>query len=261
MSEPDVSRPHLPIVTLVAIGLGIGALSGLLGVGGGIVLVPILVSLCGYNQRLAAGTSVLAILPAAIVGGSGYALMGNIDWWATLALAVGMIVGAQIGSYLLARLPLAVLRWIFLAFLAVTMVSLWLVIPSRDAQIEDSIATLLLLVLTGLVTGMVSGVLGVGGGVIIVPILIMWFGASDLVAKGTSLLMMIPGSISATIGNVMRRNVDLRAALAIGLSAGVMAPLGSWLATLLTPFASNAIFSCLLAVVFVQMVVRMLRSR
>ena len=84
------------------------------------------------------------------------------------------------------------LRWAFVAFLAVVIVSLFVVIPSRDAVLELTWVTGIGLVVLGVITGILAGLLGVGGGIIVVPVLVLIFGASDLVAKGTSLLMMIP---------------------------------------------------------------------
>ncbi|GAA1593529.1 MULTISPECIES: sulfite exporter TauE/SafE family protein [Leucobacter] len=245
--------PRSSFIVLALLGALTGLLSGVFGIGGGVVLVPMLVMFLGFQQRLAAGTSVAAILPAAVVGGIGYAVQGNVDWITAIALAAGVIVGAQIGSYLLSRVPTGFLRWLFMGFLAAVVVSLWFVVPQRDAEIEKSTLIIVLLVVTGLVTGVLSGLLGVGGGVVVVPVLMFFFGASDLIAKGTSLIMLIPGSISGTIGNARRRNVDLRAAAILGIAASVLSPLGSVIATHIPPFWSNVAFSLLLAFVLGQM--------
>ncbi|MFV0433159.1 MAG: sulfite exporter TauE/SafE family protein [Leucobacter sp.] len=255
----QTSRPNLFV--LLALGAATGLLSGLFGVGGGVILVPMLVLVLGFQQRLAAGTSVAAILPAAIVGGISYALQGNVDWIAAALLAVGIIVGAQLGSYLLQRLPLGFLRWMFMVFLLAIIVSLWFVVPSRDAAIDIDLLTGVMLVLTGLVTGVLSGLLGVGGGVVVVPILMFFFGSSDLVAKGTSLIMLVPGSLSGTIGNAMRRNVDLRSAVALGIAAAALSPVGSLIAAHISPFWSNAAFSVLLVFVLAQMLMKELRKK
>lgn len=248
------------ILVLAILGAATGLLSGLFGIGGGVVLVPMLVMILGFEQRLAAGTSVAAILPAAIIGGVGYALQGNVDWIAAVLLAVGVVIGAQIGSYLLSRVPTGFLRWMFMAFLLGVVISLWFVIPQRDAEIDITVLTGALLVLTGLITGVLSGLLGVGGGVVVVPVLMFFFGASDLIAKGTSLIMLIPGSISGTLGNVRRRNVDLRSAAVLGLAASVLSPLGSVIATHIPPFWSNVAFSILLAFILGQMLFKTLRT-
>lgn len=245
---------------LILLGLVAGFLSGLFGVGGGVIVVPALL-LLGMDQRLAAGSSVAAILPTSIVGAVGYGLSGHIDWIAGLLLAAGIVIGAQLGTFLLARIPRDVLFWIFVAFLAAVVVSLWLVVPERGASIPMNVWLGAALVLTGVITGILSGLMGVGGGIIVVPVLIVLFGASDLIAKGTSLLMMVPGSISATIGNSRRKNVDLRVAAIIGLSACVASPLGLLTATSISPFWSNVGFSVLMIGVITQLLVKHIRGR
>jgi uncharacterized membrane protein YfcA len=256
---PQSSRPG--VLPLALLGALTGMLSGLFGIGGGVILVPMLVMLLGFQQRLAAGTSVAAILPAAVVGGIGYALQGNVDCIAAAALAVGAVGGAQLGSFLLSRVPTGFLRWLFMGFLAVVIVSLWFVVPHRDDTITISVLAVLLLVVTGFVTGVLSGLLGVGGGVVVVPVLMFFFGASDLVAKGTSLLMLIPGSLSGTLGNIRRRNVDLRSAAVLGIAASLMSPLGAIVSTHISPFWSNVAFSMLLAFILMQMLISTLRKR
>jgi uncharacterized membrane protein YfcA len=87
------------------------------------------------------------------------------------------------------------------------------------------------------------------------------FGTSDLVAKGTSLLMMIPTAVSGTIGNLRHRNVDLVAAGIIGLSACTMTALGAWLASFIDPATGNVLFAAYLVVIAVQMSIKAIRSR
>ncbi|CAG7613151.1 sulfite exporter TauE/SafE family protein [Leucobacter soli] len=251
------ARPHF--VPLLFIGAAAGLLSGLFGIGGGTIIVPALVLWLGMNQRLAAGTSVAAILPTAVVGAISYAVQGHVDWIAAICLAVGIIAGAQLGSHLLVRLPVGVLQWGFMGFLAVVIVSLWFVVPARSDRIEVTLLTGALLVVTGFVTGILSGLLGVGGGIVVVPVLMFFFGSSDLIAKGSSLVMMIPGSISGTLGNLRRRNVDARAAVLVGLAACVCVPFGSLFAAWIDPFWGNLAFSAYLVLILVQMAVRKLR--
>lgn len=251
---------RLPLLVLIAIGIGVGFFSGLFGVGGGVILVPLLL-LLGVDQRIAAGSSSAAILPTAIVGAIGYGIAGDVDWLAAVLIAAGMIIGIQFGTWLLARLSLQALFWIMVAFLALVAVSLWVVVPDRQATIEITPLTGAGLAVLGLLTGLVSGLMGVGGGIVVVPALMFFFGASDLVAKGTSLAMMIPGVISGTWSNRRRGNIDLRIAVAVGLSAAVVSPLGVILAQLVTPFVSNAAFSLLMAFCIWQLLRRHMRTR
>ena len=255
----QASRPG--VLPLLLVGIAGGLLSGLFGIGGGTIIVPALALWLGMNQKLAAGTSVAAILPVAAVGATTYAINGNVDWVAALCLAAGIVVGAQVGSHLLQKAPLNTVKWLFMGFLAVVIVSLWFVVPQREDTIDLGFWTAAGLVLTGFLTGILSGLLGVGGGVVVVPVLMFFFGASDLIAKGTSLLMMIPGSISGTLGNFRRKNVDLRAAAIIGLAACACVPVGTIFAGMIDPFWGNIAFSLYLMFILGQMFVRWLRDR
>ncbi|GAA5152912.1 sulfite exporter TauE/SafE family protein [Microbacterium pseudoresistens] len=258
-----VERMRGPRATFsfVGIGLAAGLLSGLFGVGGGTVIVPLLVLLLNFDQRLAAGTSLAAIVPTASVGVISYALSGSVAWIPALILAAGSVVGAQIGTRLLPRVSQTALRWFFVAFLVVVIVGLFLVIPSRDSELHLTWVTGPMLVVLGLCTGVLAGLIGVGGGVVVVPALVLLFGTSDLVAKGTSLLMMIPTAVSGTIGNLRHRNVDLVAAAIIGLSACTTTALGAWLAGFVDPFVGNMLFAAYLVVIGVQMAFKAIRGR
>lgn len=245
---------------LILVGVAAGLLSGLFGIGGGTIIVPALALWLHMPHKLAAGTSVTAILPTAIVGAITYGVQGRVDWVAGICLAVGIIIGAQVGAHLLAKLPVGAIQWGFMAFLAVVIVSLWFVVPQRDDVIAMGIVPALFLVLTGFLTGVLSGLLGVGGGVVVVPALMFFFGSSDLIAKGTSLLMMVPGSVSGTFGNLRRKNVDLRAALFVGITASLLVPVGSFFAAWIDPFWGNVAFSIYLAFILSQMLWRRLHG-
>lgn len=259
--EQAITRGPRAYLSFIVIGLTAGLLSGLFGVGGGTVIVPLLVLMLSFDQRRAAGTSLAAIVPTASVGVISYAMSGSVAWIPALILAIGAVIGAQFGSLLLPRIRQAVLRWIFVAFIVIVIVSLFVIIPSRAAEFELGWLNGTGLVLVGMVTGLIAGLIGVGGGVIIVPALMLGFGTSDLVAKGTSLMMMIPTAVSGTIGNLRHRNVDLLAAGIIGLSACTTTALGAWLATIIDPFVGNMLFVVYLVVIAVQMSIKALKTR
>lgn len=261
MPKSAVTRRGRDYVVLVMIGLLAGLFSGMFGVGGGTVIMPLLVLFLAFDQRLAAGTSLAAIVPLAAVGVVSYALSDSVAWLPALILAAGAVVGAQVGTRLLPRVSQTALRWGFVAFLVVVIVGLFLVIPSRDAQLPITWFSGIGLVGLGLFTGLVAGLIGVGGGVIVVPALMMLFGSSDLEAKGTSLLMMIPTALSGTAGNLRHRNVDLRAAAVVGVSACATTALGAWLATVVDPLLGNVLFAGYLVVIAVQMAIKAIRGR
>jgi uncharacterized membrane protein YfcA len=102
---------------LIAIGLGGGLLSGLLGVGGGIVMVPLLVLWASFAQRDAHATSLGAIIPISIAGIATYGVAGEVRYGTALALAAGSVVGAPIGARLLTGMDERMLKIVFGVFL------------------------------------------------------------------------------------------------------------------------------------------------
>lgn len=241
------------IIVLIVVGMLVGVLSGTFGIGGGTVIVPALVWL-GLSQRNAAATSTLAIVPTSISGVISYATGGHVDWLAAALLFCGMFIGGQIGSWLLSRLPELVLRWIFVAFLVFVVINQVSFVPSRDHQIVMTVVTGIGLALLGVVIGMLAGLLGIGGGALAVPALSILFGASDLIARGTSLLAMFPNSITTSVANMKRNLVHVKAALIIGLVAAVTAPLGTWIAGEVSPRVGAIMFACYLCVLLVRSV-------
>lgn len=247
---------HMPrrrLWGLAAVGVIAGFFSGLFGVGGGIIIVPLLVGMLGFGQRLASGTSLTAILPTAAAGSIGYLMTGQVDWVAVLCLTSGAVVGSLAGSWLLHRIPQSALRWGFIVFLVGVAIRMLFVLPDRGASLSYEPAVVLGLVGLGLVTGLLSGLLGVGGGVIVVPGMMILFGMSDLVAKGTSLLLMIPTALAGTLANIRRGNTDLPAAMVVSALAIPASLGGVAVAAAIPPQAGMILFAALLLATAVQL--------
>jgi uncharacterized membrane protein YfcA len=98
---------------LMGIGSAGGLLAGVFGVGGGIVMVPLLVIVCGFSQHRAHAMSLTGIVPIAAVGAIEFALQGQVDAGIAGLLAAGSLVGAQLGARILDRTPEARLRIAF----------------------------------------------------------------------------------------------------------------------------------------------------
>jgi len=253
-----VARPSL--WALLAIGAFTGLASGLFGVGGGGVIVPALVAL-GVAQKRASATSLVALVPISAAGATSYAISGQLDMLAAALLAVGSVVGSPLGVRLLHRLPQRVLPWIFVGFIALVIVGLSLVPASRDGDVVITWWSAAALVGIGLVAGLLSGLVGVGGGIVAVPGLELLVGVGDLVARGTSLLMMIPTTIVGIVTHRKHFEVDLRAGLALGAAAVCVTPLGAWIARLLDPAVGSVLFAMFLVAVCVVVVWRARRVR
>ena len=117
MKATPVAEGTTPSLALVALGAVAGVLSGLFGIGGGIVMVPAMVLLLGFIQRRANATSLAAILPISVVGATLFGRANNIDVLAAVVLSVGSLIGVQGGARAMDRLSDRRLGLIFGAFL------------------------------------------------------------------------------------------------------------------------------------------------
>ena len=241
------------------VGLAAGLLGGLFGVGGGLIMVPGLVSFAGMDRRLAHGTSLAATLPIAIASLITYVSHGNVDWPVALVLAVGAIAGAIVGTSLLHVIPKNVLIIIFVITVLAT--ALQLAVGTDSTGRADLTVTMaLLLVSVGLLTGTLAGLLGIGGGVIMVPAMVVLVGLVPVVAKGTSVAVIVPTAIMGTIRNRSKANADLRVAAVVGGFGAISAVVGGTISDRLSDEVSNIMFAALLVFVAVTQLLE-LRSK
>lgn len=113
------------IVMIILLGLSAGILSSLLGVGGGIILVPGMMYLLNLPIKTAVGTSLAIILPTALIGVYRHSALGNVDWKVALLISVGTVTGAYLGVWLNELLPPDILRKVFVVFLIIMAIKLW----------------------------------------------------------------------------------------------------------------------------------------
>ena len=104
---------------VIGFGFITGIFSGLLGIGGGIILIPLMVTYLGINQHMAHGTSLAVIVPTAITASVVYSFSGNINFIPALNLAVGSILGASLGAKWMKKIPEKQLKQLFGIFLII----------------------------------------------------------------------------------------------------------------------------------------------
>lgn len=245
---------------IIVVGVLAGFLAGLFGVGGGILIVPGLVVAAHMQQRLAHGTSLAAVVPIAIASVLTYLTHGNVDWTVSLWLAIGAVGGAVIGTRLLHVLPHRTLGLLFAIILIASAIRLFL---STDADGRGALSVLgaIALLAIGVVTGILAGLLGVGGGIVMVPAMIVLFGITPVVAKGTSAAVIIPTALMGTWRNRTKGNADLRAAMIVGVAGVVTAAVGGTISDRLSDDVSNLLFAILLVVVAARLLWQLQRHR
>lgn len=232
----------------MVIGVFAGMLSGLFGVGGGIMVVPSLVGFLGMDQRLAQGTSLVAVAPMGLAGMAGYAISGNVDWLVAVLLLAGSAAGTFIGTRLLRTLPLKALQRSFAILLLLTAVRMVIDIEEGSGRLPIDAVAAIGLVLIGLVTGALAGLMGVGGGVVMVPAQNVLFSIPSALAKGTSLAVIVPTAIVGSIQNVRHHTADLRVGATVGAAGVVTSFLFSQVAVRLHPTLSAILFAGLLVI-------------
>lgn len=244
-------RPTVSMTRVAIVGLAAGLLGGMFGVGGGLLIVPALVLVLGFDQRLAHGTSLAAILPIAAASLITYTVADNVDWVVALWISVGAIAGAFIGTRLLQVVPKRALTIAFVAVMLATAVRLF--IPSEGTAREAlTFLAAMGLLAVGVLSGTLAGLLGVGGGIIMVPAMVVLFGLPSVVAKGTSVAVIIPTSIIGTLRNRSASNADIPVACMVGMAGVVSAVVGSLVADRMSDAVSNALFAGLLVVVSIR---------
>lgn len=241
-------------------GIGAGLLSGMFGLGGGIIIVPGLMFALRMDQRRAHGTSLAGVLPISMASIITYWVHDHIDWTVTLWLTIGSVGGALIGARLLAVLPKRVLTLLFVAVLAIAGIRMFFEIDTTGTTVIDTGSAIALIVI-GFFVGALAGMLGIGGGLITVPIMIVIFHVPPAVAKGTALAVVIPTALSGTVQNMANKNADLFAALLVSTTGIFAAVAGGWIASLMSAAVSNFLFAVLLMVIAGRMLLQLREKR
>jgi len=208
-----------------------GLAGGLFGVGGGIVLVPMLTAFFGLSQHRAHGTSLGAIGATAVAGLVVYGLHGNVAWVPAAVMCLTSVLTARLGAALADRTSRRGLMFAFALFLlAVAARILWKAPAGTAAFALHGAGGLLTFLALGAAVGLFSGYLGVGGGMIAVPALTLLFGMTQQRAQGTSLALILVTAPFGALEHDRRGNVARNLLPGLALGALLGAPASSLLA-------------------------------
>ncbi len=236
------------IIISLVIGITAGTFGGLLGIGGGIVMIPLMVEVLKLSQHKAHGTSLVALVFTGIGGSITYALNGAIDITAAVLLALTAVVTAPLGARYAHVLSEKKLKKYFGAFLIFCAALLFLkpYLAGFAGGLASVYARSIILLTTGAITGFLSGMMGVGGGTIMIPVMVILAGFSQHVAQGTSLLVMVPAGGIGAITHCKMGNVASE--ILYGLIPGII------LGTFLGGNIANIIPNDILRLIFALMI-------
>lgn len=252
----------------LATGLFTGLLSGLLGIGGGLIIVPVLSSIflhlgfpAAFNMQMALGTSLAVIMLTSIASSRAHHHHRNVDWEIVKKVALGIMLGAFLGSLVAAKFDASWLKALFVIYVfsvAIQILSNYAPNPTR--VLPDRIG----LNLVGLCIGCVSSFVGIGGGTLSVPFLINCNIATKR-AIGTSSAIGLPIAVAGAIGywlaglqvlNLPSPSLGfiyLPAFMIIAISSLISAPIGALLVQKLSVKKLKQLFALLLIVVGLNM--------
>ena len=241
-------------LTLVA-GVATGIMSGTFGVGGAVISTPAIRAL-GCTAALAVGTTLPSILPGAITGSWRYRQGELIRWRVIAFTAPSGVVAAVVGAWVSPRVPgdghlLMVLTALLLMWSAINMIR---TVTPKDSNTKVDVVEKsknIFAVLTGVFAGGLSGLLGLGGGIIMVPLFRKWLGLPIKNAVATSLICVGCFAVPGTITHALENGIDWR--IALWLTAGVVvgAPLGSKMALKMSDRKLQRVFGLFLALISV----------
>lgn len=263
----------LVLLTYLGVGLMAGILAGLLGIGGGLVIVPMLVYCLtrqaippAFIMHIALGTSMASIIFTSISSFRAHHKRRAVHWDVVRRIVPGILVGTFLGSCLASRLPSNFLKGFFVAFLFYVALQMLLdkkPAPSRDFPGQAGMFGV------GGVIGVVSSLVGIGGGTLSVPFMI-WCNLAVHHAIGTSAAIGFPIAIAGTVGYVVNGwplqglppyslgYVYLPALLGIVSTSVLTAPLGVRLAHSLPVAKLKRVFAFLLLIVGSRMLASLL---
>ena len=223
------------------LGLGAGVFGSLVGVGGGVLIVPAMTATVPIPQRVITGTSLVAVLATASVSTVNFVQGGQIDFAAAAVVGAAAMVSAPLGARATAALDAIALKRALAYFLLcaaplVPLKALAFAKNAKNAKTENAekkmdakngfdattMRAASSLAAIGACAGFASGLLGIGGGTIVTPLLALTTPLTQATVLGTSLLAMLPPSAAALVSHARMGNVDgkIGAALALGCALG-----------------------------------------
>ena len=207
---------------LIFLGAGVGLVSGFFGIGGGTILVPLLLML-GYETKIAIGISVVQMVFSSVYGSYLNNKKGTLDIPMVVVIGVGGFIGALLSGFIASGFSDTTLELIFLFFAVFALLRMF--IKTKEHRDQMKVSRLVLFSI-GVPLGALSMTIGVGGSIILVPILVGFLHVPLKKAISAGLFFVVFSSISGLISHSLSSNVNFESGVIIGLSSLVGVYLG-----------------------------------
>jgi uncharacterized protein len=230
------------IALTIALAVLVGISLGLLGGGGSILTVPLLAYVAGMDAKQAIATSLLVVGATSAVGAISHAKAGRVQWRTGLVFGAAGMAGAYTGGLVARFIPGTVLMIGFALIMIATAVAMLRGRTNDQAGEIPRSLPVFKIVLEGLVVGLVTGLVGAGGGFLVVPALALLGGLPMPVAVGTSLVVIAMKSFAGLAGYLSSVHIDWRIAAAVTAAALIGGLIGARLMAMVNPDALRKAF-------------------
>jgi len=200
---------------LILLGISVGGLAGFFGIGGGTIMVPILLFL-GYEMKDAIGISVVQMVFSSIYGSYLNNKKGTLDIPMVATIGIGGFIGASFSGFIVERVSDNTLETVFLFFAAFALVRLFF---SPTQYHEEKSVSKITLIVIGMILGSISMSIGVGGSLILVPILVGFLHIPLKKATSAGLFFVVFSSVSGLISHAINGHIDFKSGIIIGIAS------------------------------------------
>lgn len=223
------------IALTIALAVFVGIALGLLGGGGSILTVPLLAYVAGMEARHAIATSLLVVGVTSAIAAITHARAGRVRWRIAVIFGLAAMAGAYAGGRIARFIPGTVLLVAFAVIMILAGVAMLRGRKDTPTTDVDKPLPLARITLLGIVVGVISGLVGAGGGFLLVPALALLAGLPMPIAVGTSLVVISMQSLAGLAGHLASEHIDWRLAGFVTAAAVIGALIGGTLVSLVNP--------------------------
>ena len=258
LSRPSKARRNswaIPRLSVFhGVGFAGGLSGGLLGIGGGSVIAPLLLVTGGLRPAQISGTTLATVLLISMVGAGAYASLGHLNLATAWPIAMGSVAGSVVGALLARRLSLRLMLVCFMVVLPYFVLKE--LFPSMAAPSLSPSYTVL--VALGFSTGLFSGLLGISGASLVVPSLVAFFLIDHHAAQGIAISVALADSAAGAATHARGKNICYRVVLAMAVPAVAAAVMGALISNSLPEEVLRYLFVIFMTAVWGTLLLRLI---
>lgn len=217
------------ILGLLLVGLLTGILAGFFGIGGGAIIVPMMIAF-GNDIKVAIGISIMQMIFSSVYGSYVNYKKKNLNFYEGVYVGIGGLIGASFSGIIIDRVPSNILEGVFTLFILYSLIKFFKAkAEGGNSKVKEGVSSKMFLIGCGTVVGIFAITLGIGGGMLLAPLLAYYLGYSSKKIIPLSLFFVTFSSISGFTSLAMQGYVDYKQGLIVGLTSLIGVRIGIYL--------------------------------